>query len=787
MEIKENGVAINKDSSQLNVDIYKDNIIRVNYSILGDTAKYESLVIINEAQKTDWDHSFKDDLLYLKTDKLKVEINTITLKVSFFDNSGNILLQEKNREFHPETVMDEEVYNVSQVFKLSEDEGIYGLGQHQEGIMNFRDDTVTLIQTNTVAVNPFLISTKNYGILWDNYSKTIFTDNANGAEFWSEVGDHLDYYFVSGNSMDDIISGYRWLTGSAPMFGKWAYGFWQCKERYVNADDLLGIVKEYRKREIPIDNIVQDWCYWADYDPDDGNKTWQSAKANWSSMKFDPSTYSDPQKIIEEIHNKYHMHYMISIWPALGPETEIFQEMSEKGFTYPPQHWSSGYLYDAFNKEARDIYWEYIKKGIMANGVDALWMDGTEPELGDQHTFEVSESNIKKFGKTARGSMARNLNAYSLATTDGVYNNWRRDIPEKRVFILTRSAFTGQQRNAAVTWSGDINARFDVLKDQISSGVNFSMAGIPYWTTDIGGFFLRGHDVGHGPGLYPEGHTDPSYRELYVRWFQYGAFCPIFRSHGTHTPREVWRFGEPGDWAYDAQLRFDNLRYRLLPYIYSLAWKVTNEGYTMMRGLPMDYANDKETFDINDEFLFGSLLVCPVTEHHYFPLEKADLKEIGGIDVYLPAGNIWFDFWTGKSYNGGQTIYRETPIDIIPLYVPAGSIIPMGPFLQYADEKAADPMEIRVYPGKDGEFVLYEDENDNYNYEKGILAEIPFTWNNKKKSLTIGERNGSFPGMLESRTINIVIVSQDKAVGVEVADNPDKTIIYSGNEIKVEL
>lgn len=786
--VSDTGVCIDNDSCMLKVDVYKDDIIRISFSDGNDTLENRSLVVVGEPQETTWDHSFRGELLIITTDKLKVEIDMNKLNTAFYDNDGNRLLAEKNRDLVPVRVMEEDVYHISQAFTLSEDEAIYGFGQQQDGIMNFRDDTVTLVQTNTVAVNPFLLSTRNYGILWDNYSKTIFTDNSDGSEFWSEVGDRIDYYFIAGNSMDKVIAGYRWLTGQAPMFGKWAYGYWQSKERYVDANDLLSIIKEYREREIPIDNIVQDWCYWADYDPDDGSKTWQSAKAQWSSMKFHPSTYDDPEKIIKEIHDKYHMHYMISIWPALGPETEIYQEMHDKGFTYPPEHWSSGYLYDAFDKDARDIYWEYIKEGILDKGADALWMDGTEPELGNQHTFDVSEENIKKFGRTRLGSMARNLNAYSLMTTQGAYEGFRKDFPEKRAYILTRSSFAGQQRNAAVTWSGDINARFDVFRNQISSGLNFCMAGIPYWTTDIGAFFLEGHDMGYGPGLYPRDHKDPSYRELYVRWFQYGAFCPIFRSHGTHTPREVWRFGEPGDWAYDALLKYDNLRYRLMPYIYSLAWMVTDQGYTMMRGLPMDFSADKNVLELDNQFMFGpSMMVCPVTEHQYFPIGEDPINETGGMELYFPEGTQWYDFWTGEQYTGGQKIYRETPIDIMPLYVRAGSILPMGPFLQYADEKPADPIAIRIYPGTDGTFTLYEDENDNYNYEDGKYALITFDWDDDQQALTISERQGGFKGMLEKRYFNIVLVSNMKGVGVGVSKQFDKVVEYNGEKLLINF
>ncbi|MFH1161518.1 MAG: TIM-barrel domain-containing protein [bacterium] len=561
------------------------------------------------------------------------------------------------------------------------------------------------------------------------------------------------------------------------MFGKWAYGFWQSKERYIDAKELTDVVAEYRMRRLPLDVIVQDWRYWGENNM-------------WSSMEFDPKVYPEPAKTLEKLHTLFHVHYVISIWPALGRDTKIFRELNEKGLTYLPVHWSSGYLYDAFNPQARDIYWRYISDGLMAKGVDGLWMDATEPELADQHTFEESETNIKKFGNTALGPIAVYLNPYSLMTTEGVYGKWRKDFPDKRVLILTRSAFAGQQRNAAITWSGDINASYSVFRRQISAGLNFCMAGIPYWTTDIGAFFLKGHDKGFGPGEYPGGCKDPSYKELYVRWFEFGAFCPVFRSHGTHSPREVWQFGDVGDWNYEAMSRFLHLRYRLMPYIYSVAWKVTSEGYTMMRGLPMDFARDKNVYEIDNQYMFGpSILVTPVTEEQYFPKDTTRtrlLDDPDSVSLYLPAGTDWFDFWTGTRLQGGTKMTRETPIDIIPLYVRAGSIIPMGPFLQYAEEKSPDPIELRLYSGTDAMFTLYEDEGDNYNYENGKYTTIDFAWDHENATLTIGKRKGNFAGMLQTRIFKVVIVSPNHGTGLEITTNPEKIISYSGEMVAVK-
>lgn len=915
----QNGIVLNLKSGKLKIQIYSDKIIRITFATTQELLSKESLVVIEKPQNINWELIESKTIITIITDQLKVVINNVTGAIHFFDKNDKNLLQEHPKS--PRTmisaeVMGEKTFHATQRFILNPDEGIYGLGQHQDGDMNYRGKEVILVQTNTVAVNPFLISTNGYGILWDNYSKTIFKDDEDGMSFWSEVADQIDYYFVAGNTMDEIIAGYRFLTGHAPLFGKWAYGYWQSKERYKDAKELVSTVEEFRKRQIPIDNIVQDWRYWGENE-------------YWSSMKFDESIFPDAEKMIEQLHNKLHIHLMNSIWPAVGVKTEIYKELKEKGLIYSPVHWSTGYVYDAYSKEAREIYWRYIKEGLISKGVDALWMDATEPELGDQHSHELGEKYMKQFGMTALGTFARYLNPYSLLTTEGVYQGFHRDFPDKRVFILTRSSFAGQQRNAAVTWSGDIAANWDVFRQQISAGINFCMSGIPYWTHDIGAFFPSGRG-----GLYPQGCDDPAYQELYVRWFQFGAFTPIFRSHGTGTPREPWQFGEPGDWAYDVLLKYDHLRYRLLPYIYSLAWKITNEGYTIMRGLPMDFSHDRNTFSIDNQYMFGSsFLVKPVTDEMYHkakipgepipsknmiakdgqvgglygeyfestdfskkanarvdsvidfnwsggppagcPIDNYSVRwtgelladetgdyEIGvltddgarlwlddeliidawrqqamtyysktiklaaslkykikleyfqgggdaviklvwrkpsqqtqvkveksskSVTVYLPQCEGWYDFWTGEFFKGGKTIQIETPIDIMPLYLKVGSIVPLGPFKQYSTEKPEDPIELRIYPGADAEFVLYEDENDNYSYEKGIYATISFHWNEKAQILTIGKRKGKFPGMLKAREFRIVWVREGHGTGVEVASEVDNVVRYMGEKVIVKI
>jgi len=907
-----NGIVLRLKEGALKLQVCSDRIVRVVYDPSGRFRLRKSLVVTKDWGKVRFEVRAKKDVVEIGTDKIVIQANRETGVVSFYDSRGRLLLQEdpeRPRAMSTAHVLGEETYHGQQNFKFSAGEGLYGLGQLQDGIMNYRSHEVVLTQANTIAVVPFLISTRNYGILWDNYSKTKFSDTKTGSFFWSEVADAIDYYFIAGSNLDDVIRGYREATGPAPLFGKWAYGYWQSKERYRTGEELMSVVREYRRRNIPIDNIIQDWLYWGDED-------------DWCAMRFDENKFPDAAGMIEQIHQKYNMHFMLSIWPVLGNKTEIYEEMKAKGYLYKPIHWTKGRVYDAYNEDARRIYWRYVDQGLFSKGVDAFWMDATEPEIE-----EAGEIYIKRAGRNALGTMARYLNTYSLLTTKGVYEGQRSVTSDKRVFILTRSAFAGQQRYAAATWSGDIVSDWKVFRNQISAGLNFCMAGIPYWTTDIGAFYVKQN------GAFEEGCKDPAYQEMYVRWFQYGAFCPIFRSHGTHTPREIWQFGEPGSWPYETLLKYDRLRYRLLPYIYSLAWKVTSEGYTLMRGLPLDFGEDSNVHAIDDQFMFGpGLLINPVTEHMYYgedyineviPLDRlyaADGRQ-GGLTInffngenfdtpvakdfqksaefnawgegmpkglnetkysirwtgevkskgagqyefwlsiddgmrflldnkllvdewgnqggkthkikvtlkadtnykiridyvnrkygtnlrlawrtpemiipryhpdrvkkrtlYLPQSKGWFDFWTGEQVEGGKTVDREAPIGIMPIYVKAGSIIPMGPKIQYTTEKPADPIELRVYTEADAEFVLYEDDNDNYNYEKGIYATIPIKWDERTQALSIGQREGKFPGMLEKRTFQIVWVSKNHGVGLETPQKPDVVVIYDGSPLKV--
>jgi alpha-D-xyloside xylohydrolase len=761
----ENGISVrpSNDSTtgirKLVVQAYADDIIQIirshsesdpmPSSLITDGVKPSGIPFTVEEQGPE---------IRFITGKLIVLVDSRSGEITIRDANDKIIFREGSGRIVPAVVSGEKVNHIQQAFQWADDEALYGLGQHQEGIFNWRGHYVELFQHNMRAIVPFLLSTNGYGILWDNCSYTKFNDTPQGSFLWSEIGDAISYYFVYGPDPDAVIRNYRKLTGDAPMFPRWVYGYIQSKERYQTQREILDIAREYRERRIPMDALVLDWQYW-----DNGQ---------WGQKSFNRERFPDPRSMIRSLHSDFQTHFMISIWPKMSTRSSDYNEMiKHPGFLYPDD---DSPFYDAFNPDARALYWKQAEQGLFSKGVDAWWCDASEPELDG---WDLNSDAFRTKMKPSIGSGARYMNAYSLMHAKGIYENQRRVTRDKRVVNLTRSAFAGQQKYAAITWSGDITADWDVFKNQIPAGLNFCMSGIPYWTTDIGAFFIQSADAGglgrggwFRNGRFDGGTNDDAYKELYVRWFQFGAFCPVFRSHGTDFPREIWRFGEPGHWAYDALLKFDNLRYRLMPYIYSTAWKVTREGYTLMRGLAMDFGRDPHVFEIGDQFMFGqSILVNPVTAP-----ETAFRK------VYLPMPCDWYNFWTGKKYSGGQTLPVPSPIDEIPLFVRAGSIIPMGPFIQYAAE-SADPIELRIYPGADGEFTLYEDENDNYNYENGAYATIEFKWEDADRRLTIETRKGEFPGMPQNRTFQIILVGENCGTGVSATRKTVKEVQYSGN------
>jgi alpha-D-xyloside xylohydrolase len=624
-------------------------------------------------------------------------------------------------------------------------ESYYGLGQHlqtQSGNMAYKG-SVQLMQKNPgESAVPVLVSSAGYGIFWDNPSITT-VNLSNQIAISSQVASTVDYYFMGGPNADGVVAEYRALTGAAPMFGRWALGYWQSKDHYGSQDEVLSVASQYRTNQVPIDNIVQDWQYWG------GNP--------WGSHIFD-SSYPDPAGMFAMLHQTG-FHAMISVWARFASGSANYDALNAgNDFITPMLSDGMTYYYDPFKTDGRNLYWQQMNTALFAKGVDGWWLDATEPELNQPPNW----GEFANF-QTGAGQGAVVYNAYPLMTTTAVHDGQRATTDQKRVFVLTRSAYAGQQRNAAVTWSGDISGDWGTFKNQIPVGLNFSLSGIPYWTTDIGGYFLSG--LGDP--------SQPGYQELYQRWFQFGGFCPMFRTHGTGPDRFVWSFGSA---ATPVLQGVDELRYRLLPYIYSLSWMVTSQAYTMMRALVFDFASDPMALDIPDEYMFGpAFLVNPVSD------AGATTRS-----VYLPAGPTWYDFWSGSTQTGGQTIMAAAPIDHLPLYVPAGSIIPMGPVMQYSTASPADPIELRVYRGADGAFTLYEDENDNYNYEKGMYATIPIAWKDATKTLTIGARKGTFSGMLQKRSFHVVFVGSGHGTGIGDTSSPDATITYDGTATDVK-
>ncbi|MBN1184171.1 MAG: DUF5110 domain-containing protein [Bacteroidales bacterium] len=776
-EIKKTNLGIKTEINSLAIEIqfYSSSVLRFLKYPTGNEYTKQSLSVIKTPQPTKFVISQNDDELSLKTESILVVLNLKNGGISFQTLSGKTLLVEKESgaTFTDFNDVGIKTYSIGQSFILDEDETIYGLGILQNGKMSQRNQEVFMVQNNTWDFVTFFQSVKGYGLFWDNYSPTIFKDTTDETSFTSEVGEGIDYYFMFGGNADGVIAQMRDLTGQVPMFPLWTYGYWQSKERYKSQDETVGVVKKYRELGVPLDGIIQDWRYW-------GNNYL------WNAMEFLNEEFYDPHKMIDDVH-QMNAHIIISIWNSFGPKTKQYRELDSIGalldfrtwpesgsFKWPPNlDYPSGVkVYDAYNPAARDIYWKYLNDGIFSLGMDGWWIDSSEPDH-----FHPKPSDFDN--QTYLGSFRKVRNAYPLMTVGGVYSNQRKASSDKRVFILTRSAFAGQQRYAANTWSGDVVASWDALRNQISAGLNFSLCGIPHWNSDIGGFFLWD---------YKNPLTNADYRELYVRWLQFGTFCPMMRSHGADAPREIYQFGQKGDNIYDAIEKYINLRYLLLPYIYSVSWDVTANQSSMMRALVMDFSDDKNTLDINNQYMFGkSILVCPITKALYNNDNKANFSLVKTEEVYLPKGTDWIDFWTGEKNQGGQTIRKQAPIDIMPLYVKAGSILPIGPKVQYAEEKTWDGLEIRIYEGADGEFTLYEDENDNYNYEKGVYSTIRFTWNDAKKELTIADRKGSFPGMLTKRKFNIVKVSKSNGLGDSVTTKYDKTVDYNGSKTLVKL
>lgn len=824
-----------------------DNAVRIKFLTTIDV-RVPELVFTSAVRTPGFTISDSPSQLEVRVKNVVVALDKADGRLSFGNSSGRPFLREKagTRKLVPDSVMGEPCFVAEQSFESPADERLFGLGQFQDGHYNVKGISRRLTQVNSQIAIPFVYSSKGYALLWHQYGLTDFNpaDNAvplvkqvqssaldektaevttnsgtgrisqnqtmylgtfvvpedalysvflnlgdmgnrqyvaidgrpciDESNFWLpptasacvhlKAGEHrvrvvckssntpgvswarvnnvttfrspnarlLDYVVFYGPSADSVIATYRNLSGNVPMLPRWAYGFWQCRERYTSGAHLVGTVKEFRERQIPLDVIVQDWQYWGKY--------------GWGVMKFDEAHYADPAGFINELHNRQ-AHFSISVWENVDKNSEIGKDYVARNLYIPESPWL-----DMLNPAAREAHWNALKQNLFVFGVDSWWMDATEPE-----------NDGLKGKRTYLGLGDFYRLTYPLFTSQAIYEGQRSASSDKRACILTRSAFLGQQRYGTINWSGDVGGTWDAYRRQIVAGLNYTMTGLPYWTTDIGGFFRPGASQ----------YTDEHYQELLTRWYQWGTFNPIFRIHGFQSETEPWKYGQKVEENLRKML---GLRYRLLPYIYSEAWQITSRGSTMMRPLVMDFPGDSSALTHPYEYMFGkALLVAPVTE-----------PGVAERNVYLPGSAAWYDFWTGKRLAGGLTADVAAPPDRIPLMVKAGSIIPMGPLIQYSTEKS-DPVEIRIYPGANGEFSLYEDENDGYDYEKGLYSLITFRWNDAHKRLIIAARNGSYPGMLQNRTFNVVVVNENNGVGDGVSGSPDKAIPYAGTEVVADF
>ena len=778
----------------INVTFYSPEIIRVTKTPLGSNSpkKKSEVVTMSPQSSLSVAESSTASAFRLKSSSLSVTINRHTGLISFATANGKPLLKEKATTFAPRaTGSDKGRYTVSMSYQLDKDEAIYGLGTVQDGKLNRRGLSKRVEQSNIEDFQNVIQSVKGWGIYWDNYSCSHFDDNAQGMTFKAEVGDCADYYFMFGKNADGVNACMRQLTGNVPMFPLWTYGFWQCRERYKSSKELLEVVDNYRRLQVPLDGIIQDWQYW-------GNNYL------WNAMDFLSEQFTDGKQMIDRVHEQ-NAHIMISIWASFGPQTQQFAKLAEKDLLLPIETWPQSGLshiwpprmeypsgvkvYDAYSPVARQIYWDHLKR-LFDYGIDAWWMDSTDPDF-----FNPRESDFEY--KTSAGSWRSVRNLFPLATVKGIYANQRKESADKRVFIMTRSAFAGQQHYGSGLWSGDVASTWDMLRKQVPAGLNYTMTGCPNFNTDIGGFFCGSYNT-DGTGSAPR---NPQYQELYVRWMQYGLFCPVFRSHGADAPREIYQFGKKGEPIYDAIESTIRLRYRLLPYIYSTAWQVTSANESYLRALTYDFASDKNTWNLGSEFMFGrSILATPILDPQYTEekifkedamsgWDKKDAKieklKDGKIDFseektatkYLPKGANWYEFYTEKLYKGGRNVTFTTTIDRTAMFVKAGTILPLAPVMQYAQQSQWDNLDIIVYPGSNAVFTLYEDEGDNYNYERGVYSTITMKWNDNQRTFTVEARQGQFPGMLQNRKFNIRIA------GTEAV----KTVDYNGNTVSVTL
>ena len=776
------------------VRFYSSDIVRVVKYPSRECPTKKNYAVVKTPEQINIVYAENDKEISMKTENMEVIMVKESGKLTFKDNKGNLLVQEKEygTNFIPRKDGKSDSYRVSQRFMMEPNEFIYGLGQQQTGKMNQRNQELMLRNENTRVCIPYITSEKGYGIYWDNPAPTIFSDTPQETSFNSEVGLMSDYYFMyKDGTQDGAIACIRELSGQATMFPLWTMGFWQCRERYKSSDELCGVLDKYRELRVPLDGIVQDWQYWG-------------CDSNWNAMRFmnpryinklddpawskylpydeDPKKLArteprikSPQQMVDYVH-KNNAHLMISIWASFGPWTDQFKELKEINALLPFETWPRHrgvQPYDPFNPKARDIYWKYLKH-LYDMGIDAWWTDSTEPDR-----FDMTEKHFDL--PTADGTFRSVHNAFPLMSNKGVYENQRAISNDKRLFLMTRSSYFGQQHYGSFCWSGDVSSEWSIMRKQIAAGLNYSLCGIPYWNTDIGGFF---------GWSYNNDWNDVAMQELQVRWMQWGCFQPIMRNHcSSPMESEIYKFGKPGYWAFDVQKKFIELRYRLLPYIYSMSGEVVQNSGSIMRPFVMDFPKDRTALELDNEYMFGrNLLVMPVTDSLYtfYKNKKGHVKyeditkAVENVKVYLPKGCEWYNFWTNERQKGGQYVNMPCPIDIMPVYVKAGSIIPFGPAVQYAAEKKWDNLEIRIYPGANGEFTLYEDEGDNYNYENGAFSQIRFVWNDADRTLTIQAREGAYKGMLKNRKFRILIVDENTPSGDKAASKFNRTIRYNG-------
>lgn len=943
----------NYGPSQIRLQVVSDRIIRVQATAEQSFRNKQSLIIVPQNSKAKYKVEEQGDDLIVTTAAMRAVLNEATGQITFYDLKDQVLLKEVaqgGKTFKPFTVPDREIgvdiakvpeaqkhgWSWRALFDSPDNEAFYGLGQHQSEELNMKGKNEDLFQYNTKVSVPFVISNKNYGILWDSYSYSrwgnpddylqlnrafklydkdgkegqltgtyvakngqkivrgedsiyfeyampetseicnqtdkggiqnlpkgfalngskvvyegyveaptssfyqfilyyagymkIYIDgklvvperwrtawNPNSYKFetaipkgkktpiriewqpdgdvsycglrvaaprseaeknqlsiWSEMSPDMDYYFIAGKNMDEVISGYRTLTGKAPVYPKWVLGFWQSRERYQSSKDIEENMKKFRDLKIPVDNIVQDWNYWK--------------LDSWGSHEFESARYPNPQAMLDSVH-ALHGRFMISVWPKFYDTVKNYKELDAKGWMYHQaikddiHDWLGfrGSFYDAYDAGARKMFWRQMDENLYTKykfGIDAWWMDASEPNVRDCTPMWYRKALS---GPTALGTATEYFNAYSIVNADAIYNGQRSVNPNQRVFLLTRSGFAGEQRYSTATWSGDIATRWEDMRAQMTAGLNYSMAGLPFWGMDQGGFCVENRYVAAQQEFDKTGKENADlkeWRELQARWNQFGCFVPLYRAHGQWPLREVWNIAPADHPAYKTIVAYDKLRYRLMPYLYSMAGMVHLKDYTMMRGLVMDFNGDDKVLDIKDQWMFGSaLMACPVGEYQKYSRE-----------VYLPKQKGWYDFYTGAYHAGGQTIVADAPYDKIPVFIPEGTILPIGPEMQWSDEKKPELIDLYVYAGKDGSYTLYEDEGTNYNYEKGKYAVIDFKYDDARKQVTIGARKGSFDGMLQKRRFNIILVDQKKQQGVNLAKSPKgKVVKYSGQAMTVKL